>query len=473
MQQASGMRSYEPLPPATAPKTVLVVGAGMAGLTCAYELAQAGHRVTVLEARERPGGRVWTLRAPLTDGLLAEVGATFLPDNHPLPLHYAAAFGLSLVPLPATGRRPRYRVGDVNVPEGSGPPASWPVPLNSDECGLEPFALLARTVAAVVEQQGGWPAPTGSPGAWEPFDHLSLAELLRRQGLSEGARTLVQLTLLGNFGEGIESISALAAVRQVALQRGRTRSFAIVGGNDRLAQAFVDRLGGRVRLGTRVLGLTQDAGGVVVRTCTAGADGRAGESLEQADRVVLAVPTLVLARLAVSPGWGEVRAAALRRQRWTPATRVFLTVRRRFWPPDRSVMLAASDRPTVRWVIGPAPAGERDVLTAYVMGAAARELASLTPEGQAAWARAEAARVYPEWTEAGSAEAVSHCWDQDPFAGGGYPWPALGDDSLADILAVPEGRLHFAGDQTTHNFGWIQGAMESGLRAAHEVQMAA
>jgi monoamine oxidase len=452
---------------------VVVVGAGMAGLTCAYELAQAGHRVTVLEARERPGGRVWTLRAPLAAGLLAEVGATFLPDNHPLPLHYAATFGLPLVPLPTTGLRPRYRVGGVNVPEGSGPPRSWPVPLNPDECGLGPFALLARAVAAVVKQQGGWPAPTGPPGTWESFDHLSLAEVLRRQGLSAGARTLVQLTLLGNLGEGIETISALAAIRQLALQCGRTRSFAIVGGNDRLAQAFVDRLGGRVRLGSRVHGLTQDAAGVVVRTRTAGADGGAGESLEGADRVVLAVPAPVLARLAVSPGWGEARAAALRRQRWTPVTRVFLTVPRRFWLADQAVLLAASDQPTVRWLVGLPPAGELDILTAYVTGAAARELASLTPEGRAAWARTEAARVYPEWTEARSAGAFSHCWDQDPFAGGGYPWPALGDDSLADILAAPEGRLHFAGEQTTHSFGWIQGAMESGLRAAHEVHRAA
>jgi monoamine oxidase len=345
------------------------------------------------------------------------------------------------------------------------------LPLHPDERGLEPFALLARTVKAVVEQQGGWPPPTGSPGAWEPFDHLSLAELLRRRGLSEGARTLVQLTLLGNFGEGIETISALAAIRQLALQRGRSRSFAVAGGNDRLARAFVDRLGERVRLGTRVVGLTQDAGGVVVRTRTSGADGPDGEGVERADRVVLAVPTPVLARLTVSPPWGSARAAALRRQRWTPVTRVFLTVRRRFWHPDHSVMLAASDRPTVRWMVGPA-AGEQDILTAYVTGAAARELASLTPEGRAAWARSEAARVFPEWTEALSAEALSHCWDEDPFTGGGYPWPAPGDDALPEILAAPEGRVHFAGEQTTRSFGWIQGAMESGLRAAHEVHRA-
>jgi monoamine oxidase len=461
------MLQHEPLAPTRAPKSVIVVGAGLAGLTCAHELSEAGHRVRVLEVRDRPGGRVWTLRAPLPEGLLAEVGATFLPDNHPLPLHYAHAFGLPLVPLSAGSLRPRYRVGGCNVPDGPGSPEAWPVPLAPQERGLEPMALLTRTILPVVERHGGWPAPTGPPGNWEALDRLSLAGLLRREGLSAGACTLVQLTLLGNFGEGIETISALAAVRQLALQRGRTRSFAIAGGNDRLGQAFRDRLGERLELRCEVLGLTQDAAGVAVRV-----RGPAAERTERADRVVLAVPTPVLARLAVAPGWDEARAAAIRRQRWTPVTRVFLTVRRRFWDPGHSSLLAASDQPTVRWVVGVPLAGDQDVLTAYVMGAAARELGGLTPDGRAAWARSEAARVFPEWAEAGQTEAQSHCWDQDRFAGGGYPWPAVGDDALPAVLAAPHGRLHFAGEHTTNHFAWIQGAMESGLRAAHEVDRA-
>jgi monoamine oxidase len=451
------MLPYQPLAPAPVPKTVIVVGAGPAGLTCAYELARAGHRVTVLEARDRPGGRLWTLRAPLPAGLLAEVGATFLPDNHPLPQHYAAAFGLPLLGLPVSGPRPRYLVGGVPVPEAE-PAAAGPA--------LDPFAQLARAIQAVVERQGGWPPPTGSSGIWEPFDHISLAELLRREGLSEGARALVPLTLLGNFGEGLETVSALAAVRQLALQRGRRRSFTIAGGNDRLARAFADRLGERLCYRAEVRGLSHDAAGVVVQI-----RGPAGERVTRADRVVLAVPTPALARLSVSPAWGPARQAALR-QRWTPVTRIFLTVERRFWDLTQPVLLAASDRPSVRWMVGPAGAGERDVLTAYVVGAAARELAGLGPGGRAAWVRAEAGRVFPEWAGAASAEAWSYCWDQDPFAGGGYPWPAPGDDGLPEALAAPEDRLHFAGEQTTHHFGWLQGAMESGLRAAQEVHAA-
>jgi monoamine oxidase len=435
-------------------------------LTCAYELARAGHQVTVLEARDRPGGRLWTLRAPLPAGLLAEVGASFLPDNHPLPLHYAAAFGLPLVCLPTSGCRPRYLVGGVPVP-GPAPAAAEPNPPAPADPAPDPFAQLTHTIRAVVERQGGWPLPAGSPGVWEPFDHFSLAELLRREGLPEGVRALVPLTLLGNLGEGIETISALAAVRQLALQQGRGRSFAIAGGNDRLAWAFADRLGGRLCFRAEVRGLSQDAAGVLVHS-----RGPTGDCVARADRVVLAVPTPVLARLSVSPAWSAARLAALRRQRWTPVTRIVLTVEHRFWDPAQPVLLAAGDRPTVRWMAGPAAAGERDTLTAYVMGVTARELAGLGPEGRAAWARGEAARVFPEWAGAASAEAWSYCWDQDPFAGGGYPWPAPGDDPLPEILAAPEGRLHFAGEQTTHSFGWLQGAMESGLRAAREVHAA-
>jgi monoamine oxidase len=460
------MLEHQPLSPTRAPKSVIVVGAGLAGLTCAYELSRAGHHVRVLEAQARPGGRVWTLRAPFPDGLLAEVGATFLPDNHPLPLHYARAFGLPLVALPTAGQRPRYRVGGVNVPDGSGLP-TWPVPLAPGEHGLEPMSLLMRTILAVVARQGGWPPPSGPPGSWESFDRLSLAELLRHEGLSAGACTLVQLTLLGNLGEGIETISAVSAIRQIALQLGRTQSFAILGGNDRLAQAFVDRLGDQVQLGCEVLGLGQDAGGVVLRALSP-----SGERQERAERAVLAVPTPSLARLAVTPSWGEARAAAIRRQRWTPVTRVFLPVERRFWHSGQVGLLAASDHPTIRWVAGLPVAGQRDILTAYVMGAAARELASLSPDGRVAWARAEAAWVFPEWTWDGTLAAQTHCWDTDRFAGGGYPWPAPGDDALPDILASCEGRVHFAGEHTTHHFGWIQGAMESGLRAAREVDAA-
>lgn len=82
-----------------APKKVIIIGAGMAGLSACYELAQLGHDVIILEARARPGGRVHTLREPFADGLYAEAGAARIPDNHDLTLKYVKLFGLPLVPM--------------------------------------------------------------------------------------------------------------------------------------------------------------------------------------------------------------------------------------------------------------------------------------------------------------------------------------------------------------------------------------
>ncbi|HKY42048.1 MAG TPA: FAD-dependent oxidoreductase [Pyrinomonadaceae bacterium] len=84
----------------TAPfRKVLVLGAGMAGLVAAHELSKLGHDVTILEARTRPGGRVFTLREPFADGLYAEAGAARIPENHDLTIKYVKDFNLSLEPF--------------------------------------------------------------------------------------------------------------------------------------------------------------------------------------------------------------------------------------------------------------------------------------------------------------------------------------------------------------------------------------
>src|SRR6266852_2515098 len=82
-----------------APKRVLILGAGLAGMVAGYELSQLGHNVAILEARMRPGGRVHTLREPFSDGLYAEAGAARIPDNHDLTLKYVKLFDLPLEPM--------------------------------------------------------------------------------------------------------------------------------------------------------------------------------------------------------------------------------------------------------------------------------------------------------------------------------------------------------------------------------------
>ena len=124
-----------------APKKIIIIGAGIAGLSAGYELTQLGHQVTILEARARPGGRIQTLREPFADGLYAEAGAARIPDNHDLVLKYVKLFGLPLEPmypsqlsaLIADGRSmKRVKIGDFTKELGKtfgselgGAPAGW------------------------------------------------------------------------------------------------------------------------------------------------------------------------------------------------------------------------------------------------------------------------------------------------------------------------------------------------------------
>src|SRR5947199_10692865 len=89
-----------PVGRARTPKKVIVIGAGLAGLGAGYELTQAGHDVAILEARARPGGRVHTIREPFSDGLHAEAGALFIPNNHHLTLTYPNLLALPVAPNP-------------------------------------------------------------------------------------------------------------------------------------------------------------------------------------------------------------------------------------------------------------------------------------------------------------------------------------------------------------------------------------
>src|SRR5437868_4908957 len=100
------------------PKKIIIIGAGMGGVSAGYELTQLGHDVTILEARTRPGGRVQTLREPFSDGLYAEAGAARIPDNHDLTLKYVKEFALQLEPFyPARLNAVRFdRGGREEVP---------------------------------------------------------------------------------------------------------------------------------------------------------------------------------------------------------------------------------------------------------------------------------------------------------------------------------------------------------------------
>src|SRR5262245_47971081 len=117
---------YDQVGRAEPSKKVIIIGAGLAGLSAAFELSRLGHEVSLLEARLRPGRRVYTLREPFSDGMYAEAGAARIPDNHQLTLKYIKLFGLTVDPFePGDLAQVAYIRGRrIKIPAGGEVPRS-------------------------------------------------------------------------------------------------------------------------------------------------------------------------------------------------------------------------------------------------------------------------------------------------------------------------------------------------------------
>ena len=451
---------------AAAPRRILVLGAGLAGLAAAYELRRAGHQVTLIEARDRAGGRVYTVREPFADGQHAEAGALFVPNNHDLTLRYAKLVGLSLEPaMPLFESRLYFVHGKRVVPSSSG--AEWPYELSAAEREAGRAGLWQRYLGDAQKLVGdmsaaSWPS---APGLAD-LDRMSGAEFLRSRGASPGAVALLRVGFLDLMGDGIESYSALQMLQRVALaERAGQRTYVIRDGSDRLAQGLAAMLGSSIRYRSRVVRLEPGERSAAVVVEHDGVRQRLS-----ADRIICTLPLPVLRGIEVSPSFSREKKRAIDELRYTSVVRVLMQFGEKFWNADNLHVLTTTDLP-IAWLFEHTvnQPGRRGILEAQAVGAAARRLAAMPEAERVEFALSQVEQVYPG-ARRHYQRAQSHSWDADPWARGAFAYFRPGQMvALAPHLARPEGAVHFAGDHTSLWSGWMQGALESGLRAAGEM----
>jgi monoamine oxidase len=433
-----------------------VLGGGLSGLAAAATLARAGVDAQLLEARERVGGRVMTLRAPFDDGLFAESGAEFISPGHQVLRRFLRSYGQRVRARPAAARL--YHFGGC-VRQGWSL-ADYGGPVKRD------FELVEQRSLALGASIPDPARPWASPAA-AALDGKSLADWLDLPRLHPIVRSYLSVWTTLDYATEAERLSLLMYARdQRLIEESPVRAGDVApDGLDRLATAMADDLGSRVHLATPVTALHQDGGSVAVHYSRDGLPG-----LIEAGYAVVALPLTIVRTLEISPPFDPARRQAIDGLRYGQVLKTHLQFRRRFWNDAGPTAGAMTDLPfRSAWDSTQAQPGPRGILTTYTGSQAAVALAALPEEQRIGRCLEQLERIYPG-CRADFELGVSVDWDADPAVRGAYSYFGPGElIRYGPWLARPEGRLHFAGEHTDRWQATMNGALASGTRAAGEI----
>jgi monoamine oxidase len=430
-----------------APAPVVVVGAGLAGLRAAEVLKSAGRQVVVLEARQRPGGRVLTIRAPFDDGLHGEAGAIRIAGAHKAVMRAVRACGLSLLPFESSD-------GDRAV-SGKG---TRPAGLKPDEQGLSANALLERYVGNVPSDLAVPATTAASYAKWREYDRVTWPEWLLSRGASPAA---VRLMTLG--GDSRE-LSALYVLRQFAMLRASSQRYKIAGGMDLLPRTMASRLGAAIRYDAAVVRVSRaPATGARIEYETRGRV----ESIT-ASRVIFTVPFSTLRQIEIRPRLSRAKERAIEELGYYAGTRILLQSRNRFWNRAGLNGTARTERADIWDCTYDRLPLNRGILGATTGGAVGRSLLDMTDSESVAFGVELVADAFPD-IRSNFEKGVAHRWPLERWSRGAFAVFQPGQmTSLMPEISRPEDTVHFAGEHTSSWMGWMEGALESGERAAHE-----
>ncbi|GAA2793357.1 FAD-dependent oxidoreductase [Kitasatospora paracochleata] len=434
--------------------SAVVVGAGLAGLTAASGLAERGVEVTVLEARERVGGRTHGLRVSPTGWV--DAGAAYLGDRHTELLALMAELDLKTTPTTMLGAS-RFALGAEHATRDGRFP-----PLNAVALG-DMFELLAELTDAVRPE-----APWLTPDA-ERLDTTTAAEWAEQNLTHPDARLFFPLFLGEMMAADPADVSVLhmafylrsgGGIRYLNAFEGGAQQDRIAGGAHQACERLAARLGDRVRLGEPAVAVHQDGAGVTVRTAL-------GE--HRADVAVIALPPLLAQALEYAPALPAPRAG--RRTARGCAVKVNLVYPEPLWRRHGLSGWSVNAEGPLLSTVDDSPSDDGvGVLTGFVTGAEAHRYAALDPEQQRTAAVEQAARLFP-MLPAPIAFHVTD-WVNDPYSQGCYAALFGPGDWLrhGPSLTAPHGRVHWAGTETsTAFFGLMEGAIRSGDRVVAEI----
>jgi monoamine oxidase len=440
-------------------RTVTVIGAGLAGLSAAYDLHRAGWQVTVLEARERVGGRVYSLRN-FSNGLVAEGGGEFIAESHKRMLAYADQFHLPL------GRAGSWQGQDEDWGAFDSKAGSmsderiWGVNLN------EEVEKIWRALAELGELVPDSHEPQAARNA-ELIDQRSTADWIHFLDVHPLAKQDFIQHIRSEYTCEPERHSLLDLARNVSMYyttMERDINYRVIGGNDLIPRALAKALPD-LRLNAPVTSIQVSPDEVTVTY----QQGNSHYTISSAS-AVLAVPLTTARLIEFNPPLPEAHYGMIHEVSYGAVTKVLIEYRKRFWEEKGWNGHIATDSPIVlTWHATSHIENEHGILTVYTGGAPGAKLAALPDEERIRMAVAEIENVFP-----GSSDLIectaTVAWPNEPYTRGSYAALAPGEVTAHwKTLFEPAGRLFFAGEHASDIQGFMEGAVESGQRAAKNI----
>ncbi|GAC1611436.1 MAG: FAD-dependent oxidoreductase [Mycobacteriales bacterium] len=473
---------------------VVVVGAGLAGLTAAADLVKAGREVMLVEARDRVGGR--TLNHSIGGGHIVEVGGQWLGPAADIPAADPTTgdvrgqsavealrrqVGLARFPTYNTGMYVDYR-SDLPVQRNT---YSGRIPTD-DPAGTAEAARALSTLDALaktVPLDKPWTAPRAAAWdgmtvqSWMDFgDTARGADGLPGTGgpgvLSPGGRKLIALAVQSVFSAEPRDLSFLHALFYIrsagSLESlintgGGAHHDRIVGGTQLMSIRAAAALGDRVRLSSPVRRIDQSASGVIV----------SGDGFQiAADRVIVAIPPTLCGRIDWSPAMPALRDQLTQRLPMGTVIKVQCVYPTPFWRADGLAGQATSDTGPVKITFDNSPPdGSVGVLMGFIEASDGRAALRITAAERRQGVIDSFVRYFGAKAKAVE-QYVEMSWSSEEYSRGcyaGYFPPGVWTD-YGDQLRAPVGRVHWAGTETAEVWnGYMDGAIRSGQRAAAEV----
>ena len=436
---------FKEMHPLPKPKSVVVIGAGFAGLAAAYELHSVGYEVMVVEGRRRLGGRVKTLR-DFIEGRVIEAGAELIGSNHHAWLSY----------------KHRFHLHFTNVLEPRNAPVilgGWR--LSSAEAAVLSLELSKATAKLdAVARKINADKPWQSPGA-RALDQVSLKDILEKMPVSGLCKLALEEQLVADNGVPAERQSYLGVLAMV--KGGGCKSYwedteiyRCKEGNQQLAEEFVKNLPkGTVRLKKRVqeIRLTKQRVEVTL------ADGE----VIKADDAILAIPPSVWSKVRIKPRLpGEYQGQFGRHVKF------LMNIPKDSWLP-LSPFLTSDGPVDITWQGTDEQPGPRASFVSF-SGSKHAEICRTWRNRERQYL-AQLEPIYPR-IHRGVDNSKFIDWPANKWTRGSYSFPAPGEVMHTGPLLRKGfmGRLHFAGEHTCYAFvGYMEGALQSGLRVAEQL----